>query len=453
MHLSRTLSHRSRSGSTLIAALIICVLVASIAGYYLESVRLEIKQTHRTRLQLEAVNLAEIGVEDGLYALINNDWSGWNSGTAGYSRRIPSYSSSPSDPTAIPNGIAGETRFIDVFVRTSDVNQPVIVAEANLHHNIGIDLSRQIRIDFSRGGMFMNGLTARDQVDMNGNTVAVDSYNSGSGIYDAVSNRNDNGSVASVSVEVAAVDIQNADILGFVATGGAAPSVGKNGSILGFDSPVGTRIDTSRVTTDFYAEFPPVEAPTLSAPTTTVPSSNGTYYMANDYELNSFTVSTGQTFHVTAPITIVVDGGMTVKGEIIIDAGASLELYVKGDLDIGGNGVTNIEPGNVPADCIIYGTADESSGQTIKWSGNGASQMALYAPNADVEMKGSGASGVVYGAVVANNILLTGNFEFHYDEALRDFDGDGGYTMDEWRELDRAVDQYNNVLALKDGGL
>ena len=431
-------------GSALISSLIVAVLVAGIVGFYLETVRLEIKETHRSRLALEAVNLAEIGAEDALYAVQSGNWTGWSAGTQGYSRSV----------TNIPGGLARETRAVSVFVRTNVTNEAVIVAEGRITHPAGINAHKQLRIDLSRRGVFANGLTSRDGVQMNGNKIAVDSYSSDNGPYHAVTNRNDRGSVASVSMAVASVDLQNADVLGYVATGGGMPQVGKNGSVKGFDTPGGVKVDPLRVSTDFYAEFPPVEAPSLSAPTTTVPGGSytmGSLFTASEYALADLDVKSTDTVSIEGDVTLVLTGTLNVKGEVLITPGSSLTVYVEGDVDIGGNGLVNGT--NIPANLVLFSTAGEGDGQTIKLSGNGALAGAVYAPFADVEMKGSGANGTMFGAVVANNILLTGNFEFHYDEALDDYGNNGRFRMDAWRELDLASERYADVLALKDGGL
>jgi hypothetical protein len=39
------------------------------------------------------------------------------------------------------------------------------------------------------------------------------------------------------------------------------------------------------------------------------------------------------------------------------------------------------------------------------------------------------------GAAVSNDITMTGNFEFHYDEALDEYTKDQSYKVDVWREL------------------
>ena len=57
------------------------------------------------------------------------------------------------------------------------------------------------------------------------------------------------------------------------------------------------------------------------------------------------------------------------------------------------------------------------------------------APNADLELKGSGTGGVFMGAAVADTITMTGDFEFHYDEALGNLSLDNSYMISRWREL------------------
>ena len=81
---------------------------------------------------------------------------------------------------------------------------------------------------------------------------------------------------------------------------------------------------------------------------------------------------------------------------------------------------------------IMYGTA---SSQTIKLHGNGAAQAAIYAPNADLELKGGGGTGVFMGAAVVKTAFVNGNFEFHYDEDLSNLGSSGVYLVGGWREL------------------
>ena len=50
-------------------------------------------------------------------------------------------------------------------------------------------------------------------------------------------------------------------------------------------------------------------------------------------------------------------------------------------------------------------------------------------------------NGSVAGSVVANNITLTGNANFHYDESLGNFGGGNPLRISRWRELTAAADR------------
>jgi hypothetical protein len=436
----RRLRPRSKEGSVIIGAILFTLVIAATAGLYLEAVRSEIENAHRTRIMLETVNIAETGAEDAIDALLRSNWSGWAPGAHGYSRQ-----------TNLVGGTIGETRRTRVFIDLNDPESPIIVAEGIISHPIGITARRQIRIDLDKRGVFANGLTSRNGVTMNGNKIGIDSFNSGAGSYSAAS-RNDRGSVASVSVAVGAVDINNADIYGYVATGGGMPSVGKNGSVTGKDTPGGTKIDTTRISTDFYAEFEEIKAPSLSLPIPIlVGSTMGIASSKTEYILPSLSVGSSKTLKVEGDVTLVVTGDIDVKGEIQITAGSSLTVYVKGDVDVGGNGVVNLT--NIPSKLVLFATGGEGAGQEIKLHGNGALAGAIYAPFADISLKGGGSSGEMFGAVVGNTITLTGNYDFHYDEALSDYGTNGKFSLIGWRELEAHASRYDDVLALRNTGL
>ena len=57
-------------------------------------------------------------------------------------------------------------------------------------------------------------------------------------------------------------------------------------------------------------------------------------------------------------------------------------------------------------------------------------------------------NGAVNGSVVANNISLSGNAEFHYDESLANFGGGNPFRVSRWKELTVASDRnyYSSVM-------
>jgi len=143
---------------------------------------------------------------------------------------------------------------------------------------------------------------------------------------------------------------------------------------------------------------------------------------------------------VVGPVVMVVDGDVDIKGEIQISGNGSLEMYTPGDVTVGGNGVANLKTPGVPGDFLLFGT--NTSSQLIKLHGNGALSAAVYAPNADVDFKGGGHSGTMFGAVVAKEIFMNGNYSFHYDEALADIFGpDASWRLAAWYEITRAADK------------
>ena len=103
----------------------------------------------------------------------------------------------------------------------------------------------------------------------------------------------------------------------------------------------------------------------------------------------------------------MVTGEFELKGNatLTLDTDATLKLFVEGDVSIGGNGVLN---SSNPENLEVIGTNTNEGVQTIKISGNGQLSATVYAPNANVELKGGGSSGRVYGAVVAYDASLVG---------------------------------------------
>jgi hypothetical protein len=268
--------------------------------------------------------------------------------------------------------------------------------------------------------------------------------------------RNDRGSVGSISVSVNAVAVNNADIWGYAATGGALPSVGSNGRVGPFGQATGT-MDMSRVSTDFAASFDPVTAPTTYAysnyggviddnetlPRATDPiSADGYYYITADsinFNNKLLIIRDKVILKLTnASTAIDMAGG---SSEIRVLTGAELQVYAPGDIKIAGNGLTNGGTTNAsvaqPVKCQFYGT--KTSGvQDIQIAGNGVLSAVVYAPQGSVKINGNGD---VSGSVVANDITVVGNATFHYDESLGNFGGNNPYRVSLWKELTTAADR------------
>ncbi|WP_309387386.1 DUF7305 domain-containing protein [Cerasicoccus frondis] len=399
-------------------------MIVSTVTLYLRNAVQEMKYSERTFALQQSINLAEMGAEDAIWAMNNDDWSGWTELAS--DRYYRNYRPSGNEDN------------VYVYIDTQVKSNVWLATGSEVTVTSG-SVEKQLYIRLGYRSMFANGLTAKNQVLMNGNQVSIDSYDSTNGAYNSATNYNDGGSVASTSVEVDSVSIQNADVLGYVSTGGAYPKVGSQGSIKGFNTPNGQKIDPTRVAQDFYAEFPDVSVPSTSGAHYSVSGSTmGASGLDTTYAFYDMTIGSNSTLYVEGNVTLVVADDLRVRGQMILMPGATLKVYVKDDLEVGGNGILNLN--GKPEDLQIYGTANYS--QDIDLHGNGALNAVVYAPNANLALKGGGNSGVFYGAAVAESIEIKGNYEFHYDEALKDFSPDKTYQMLEWRELTAANDRY-----------
>lgn len=424
------ITNDKEKGSVILPTLLIILVIVGVGSTYLSLGFTEFKMAYRNQDLQSAINLAEAGIEEAMNAIKNDEFGSvdWETVETDHYYNNAPYS------WGLGNGRIGQ---IKVYTSVLDIAAPIIFAQGEITSKYGT-VKKQIRLDMSKKGLFANGLTAKRNVVFNGNKIDIDSYNSNDGAYDVNFNRNDNGTVGSLAVTFGAVAIGNADIWGYVVTGGGNPDIGPNGTVLGKDSPSGTKVDWDRIAKDFYADFEDITAPTpgfgalntlpqtgtIGIPTATTP---------NYYNIGSYSNSNLDTLVIDGPVVIISSGDVSTKGEIQVTNNGSVEWYVAGNMDIGGNGIVNMT--DVPSKMVIFGTDTTAGSKNITLSGNGALSGAIYAPNANLELKGSGSGGEFFGAAVANNITMTGNFNFHYDEALDAYSLQKGYKIKRWREL------------------
>lgn len=464
-------SRHSERGSLIIVAMIICAVIGISLTSYLSLGRTAMTISNRALYNNAAMNLAENGLEQAVYAV--------NKKTAD-----PSFSWTANGWTIV--GTAARQQWSGygfdqnatgtVRAYVYDYNggaAPVVVTRSMVQlGDSNRTLEKWIEVKLRKTSRFSNGLVAKDKITFSGNNASVDSWNSDpdnnpgtAAVGYSAGVRRDNGSVGSISVAVDAVGVNNADIWGFASTGGALPSVGSNGLVGPFGTSSGT-MDMTRVSTDFAASFDAVTAPTtysytpyggggvinntVSLPRSSDPiSADGNYYISADsinFNNKTLTITDKVVLKLTNTLTSVEIGGGS--GQLNVNAGASLILYAAGDIKISGQGVmngsTSAATANQPVNCQIYGTKTSGT-QDIQIAGNGALSAVVYAPQGSVKINGNGD---VCGSVVANDITVVGNAAFHYDESLANFGGNNPYRVSRWKELTTAADRayYSSVL-------
>lgn len=437
-----------RRGSVLIVALLVSAFIAIALASYLNLNLTSARLARRTFTHYAALNLTEAGSEEALWSLNRvagghaDGWSGWSSdGTAAWQNF------SGFDFGANTSGS------VKVYVTNRNPPagvSPKIVALASVAPPGQAAVSKMLELTLRRRSYFAGGLVAKNTVTFSGNQASVDSWNSDpdnnsatAAVPYSTAVRTDHGSVSCAAVGNTAVLVKQANIWGYVSTGGGQPQVGTQGSILGFASPAYPAIDPSRVSTDFNADFAPVTAPADGTQLTTLGATLGTLGQATRWRIAGISLSGKQTLTILGDVTLVItaDAGATAlsvtgNASIIIPAGSSLTVYTAGDIQIAGNGLGNDNA--QPSSCVIWGTSQSVAGQNIQLAGNGALKSLVYAPDGNVTLNGNGD---VMGSIVALNITLTGNAAFHYDEALNNYGSDTAFGVAKWRELTSPADQ------------
>ncbi|MCC5808027.1 MAG: hypothetical protein JJU00_16995 [Opitutales bacterium] len=449
-----------KSGSVVIAVVIVVLIIAGLVGSYLQLTVSESRAAVRNLMFQGAMNIAEAAAEEAFRAINHNDFSGpgWVQTAQGPAFRL------------VEKFENGETHTMHAIV-LDDGDRPNIVAEGRIHRNP--EVSRQVRVVFDRipsQGLFIEGLISKYDITFAGNASGgADSYNSRLGPYNEyvddgngniVRNRFPNGSVGSISQVNESVEINHWEIFGYAMTNNTDLKLGNHGRVYGPETPLGVKVDPERVVRDFYAEFENVEHPSPAGTRSSADGSGDNLRFGDPgdpegtevvYKLSSFSISGQSNVMVHNDVTLIVDEDFSMTGQsrLTLAEGARLRIYVQGDMRVGGGGIINTgRPGQhpVPADLIIYGTAQNEGDQEIRLHGNAEMHGAVYAPNADLSLQGGGDSGAFYGAAVANTISVNGTYTYHFDEALRDpEDGDANRrpVMLEWREVIETTDTFD----------
>jgi hypothetical protein len=433
----------------LIVALLLAALIAVALGSYLNLNLSSTRLAKRTFNGYAALNLAEAGAEEAVWSFNRaaaNDttaWNNWTSDGRAVWRKFTDFDFGPATSGSVKVYIASPIVAGNV--------QPKIVAQSAVGATAGDSPSaKMIEVTLRRRAFFANGVVAKESVVFNGANASVDSWNSDpdqnpttAAVAYSASVRGDHGSVASTAFVNTAVLVNQANVWGYVATGGAQPQVGTNGTVRGADTPAGVAVDSRRVSTDFNASFAAVTAPEGGTVLASIGATIGTAHTATKWRAASLILSGSDTLTVYGDVTLVLTAAsgatavsVTGNAAINITADSSLTIYTEGDVKIAGNGLAN--PNVQPISCQIWGLNHSAAGQKIDLKGNGALKAVVYAPQGDITLNGNGD---MMGSVVGRNVTFSGNASFHYDEALADYGGGAPFKIAKWRELTTAADR------------
>lgn len=428
-------------GTVLFVTLVATGILAAALASYLKLVSTQNYSVARSQAWNRAIPILEGGIEEAM-AQIN-----WN--------RTPA--------SLISNGwvLSGtnyvKTNYINgeyCITKVALLAWPIIQSQGFAKIPLQSDgyVSRTVRVTTKTTSPFTKAMAADGVIDLNGNNVATDSFDSQSttysnnGLYDS-SRRKANGDVAT-NGDI--INVGNADVYGHVSTGpGGTTEVSKNGAVgdLAWHTAGNTGIQTGFANDDMNVEFAPVTPPfTIGLPPTTgfVGTTNYGYLLSGtgtQYSMSSLNMSgngTGNQMMVTGDVTLYVSGDVSLSGQasIIVAQGARLRMYVNGSsTSFGGNGIVN---GNGNAtNFMYYGTPNNTS---VSMTGNSAFVGTVYAPSADLHLGGGGNNTYDFvGASVSRTVDMNGRFNFHYDENLGRMNNDAFFVITSWNEMSAGL--------------
>ena len=421
---------RPDAGAFIIVAIFFAAAIGLMISSFLMMTNSEYKMSARAMLSNSSLTLAEAGAEEAFWALNNDDWSSWTESGNYAFKRVSDFDLG-----------SNKTGNFSVVVEDYLAN-PTILVEGRVQPTIGAESFRQLRIELSGRSLFANGMVSKNTLTL-ASGVKLDSYDSSKGPYDPFLNRNDKISIASPSTTDGAINVKNAEIYGYVGTGGGVPTFGSGSMVYGVNTPPEILIDPDRVTNDFTADFPNMSPPILSSPYTSLPAAvggvitigtTGTEWAPEQYDLSSLSLGGNDILLIDGPVILKIDNDLQTGGssQIQISANGSAALFIGGNARFGGGGIINAT--QTPSSFAIYSTSTDPA-STIDITGNADLYAAVYAPNSAIDLGGSMS---FHGSMIGNSIIMSGSGDFHYDEQLASFfvpTSSPTYQMKSWREL------------------
>jgi len=441
--------------------MIITLLIAIVIGISLASYLALISHQNRSVMRSLAWNSAmpvlESGIEEaltqlhfnGITNLSANSWS-LVAGGDYYKKRVFSDGSyyevtiTPSDPPVI-NSVGYQVAPLPITTVFGVIFGAITPFAGQANNQL---LKRKVRVSTRNSALFTKAMLAKGQINLNGNNIATDSFDSLIPAYNTLgkydpAKKKANGDVATISGLVNSLSIGNANIMGHVSTGPkGSMTIGANGTVgdVSWVSGGSKGIETGYSANDLNVQIDDAQLPGL----TWTSASSGTYLVGttnfnfvfsgnSNYKVDNFSGKVYVAPGANVTVYVPAGGSMSFTGEggIVLGLGAKLTLYVGAtSATIGGNGVLNT---GSALNFLYYGLPSNTS---LSFSGNGTFAGAIYAPEAAFTLNGGGNNTLDFvGASVTSSVTMNGHFNFHYDEALARIGPGDGYVVTSWNEV------------------
>lgn len=311
------------------------------------------------------------------------------------------------------------------YIVTGDLGSSYVITSIGQADNA----SRMVQATLGLRGIFDHAILTKDDLILKSDTV-VDGYNSSD-----PTDKDVDVTIGSQSTDDSSVVLNN----GVVVDGDVL--VGRGGNPDTGIKDLGATVNGEKRAATLEEPLPRITPPllenvggTISAKGETItitPADSGVYEDINlqrGKDTTILEVSKGDVvLHITGNIEL------DNKCEIIVNEGATLTIYIDGDIQCReGSSISTEAPPEEATTIQLFATGDGAQMFDIKaksdWTG------AIYAPDAHIDLY---ANGDAYGSIVAHGFEFKSGGNFHYDEALRDvriYDQGVRFTVTKWSE-------------------
>ncbi|HVU18017.1 MAG TPA: hypothetical protein VHD32_13910 [Candidatus Didemnitutus sp.] len=439
-----------RSSVTLVALCFTAALGIAVTSYLVLCTRsydLATRQMHNDQTR----ELAQTGFEEALWALNQNTWNA--SGPAG----ADSWGTSGSDHTiTISYGTVGPGATGSVAITVSNyastgASWPSITSTATVTMDSGQVFTKTLQATTAPAPLFGNAIASSSSYVSFVSGGTVDSWNSdpdGDPAHGGIAYSFSAGTAANYAAVVAGNDngsygviLNRALVDGYVTTFGQPVSYSTSGSpggrVKGPTTSGAVNIDPTRLGQSAFipnaAVFPVVLPSTsgsnfggllgdilaLVAALLGTPAYVDTYEITGNLTCDNIPILFPN-MTISKPMKIIVDGSLTIggaSGRITILPGASLDLFVAGDVTIGGTGFNN-QTGDARK-LAIYCT-NTSTSNTLTYTTSSSFTGVIYCVHKPIDIQ---QNATFYGALLSDGFVRFSSSAtsptFHYDSALR----------------------------------
>jgi hypothetical protein len=283
------LSQKQNQGSVLMTTLVITGILGVTLASYLSLVSTQNRSIVRSQTWNATIPVVEAGIEEAIMHLNKNcvlsdinptppdwvagDWSATNNGyylerTLGESSYVVTIiTASPYSQSRPAIVCRGAVPAPFAWAKPNFFLATVGTEEANV---VQATVARKVRVETRRSGIFSKGMVAEGQINLKGNNISSDSFDSSDPAYSTfgqydTSKTKANGDVATNSGLTNSLYVGNANVSGHVSTGpGGTIAIGSNGKVGSKEwmaDPTKTGIEPGYSSDDMNVSFDPVEVP------------------------------------------------------------------------------------------------------------------------------------------------------------------------------------------------